>query len=182
LRPLLLVRRLAFAQIYEAGAADTAFGSQPFFAMEIIHGKRLLDYADAAKLNPRQRLPYLYPDLRLDMAVRYVGQFPVIPVVNRADLRNSKASLPRTPSSPATAATPASPINQSAQSRNPTVRRFKEFLSFQQFCKTKKKGRPTGGHLLHNLETSNRLVLRLSTVPDKHASHHSGSLANSSPT
>jgi CBS domain-containing protein len=36
---------------------------------------------------PTQRLPYLYPDLPLEMAVRYVGQFPVIPVVNRANLR-----------------------------------------------------------------------------------------------
>jgi chloride channel protein, CIC family len=36
---------------------------------------------------PTQRLPYLYPDLPLDMAVRYIGQFPMVPVVNRADLR-----------------------------------------------------------------------------------------------
>jgi CIC family chloride channel protein len=36
---------------------------------------------------PAQRLPYLYPDLPLDTAVRYVGQFPIVPVVNRADLR-----------------------------------------------------------------------------------------------
>jgi CIC family chloride channel protein len=36
---------------------------------------------------PTHRLPYLYPDLPLEMAVRYVGQFPVIPVVNRANLR-----------------------------------------------------------------------------------------------
>ena len=44
------------AQIYEAGTADTAFGNQPFFAMEIIHGKPLVNYATAAKLNTRQRL------------------------------------------------------------------------------------------------------------------------------
>jgi serine/threonine protein kinase len=44
------------AQIYEAGNADTAFGSQPFFAMEIIHGKPLLDCARTAGLNTRQRL------------------------------------------------------------------------------------------------------------------------------
>ncbi len=44
------------AQIYEAGTADTAFGNQPFFAMEIIHGKPLVTYAAAAKLNTRQRL------------------------------------------------------------------------------------------------------------------------------
>ena len=36
---------------------------------------------------PAQRLPILYPDLPLDMAVRYVGQFAMVPVVNRANLR-----------------------------------------------------------------------------------------------
>jgi len=36
---------------------------------------------------PPHRLPYLYPDLPLDMAVRYIGQYPIVPVVNRADLR-----------------------------------------------------------------------------------------------
>ncbi len=44
------------AQIYEAGSADAGFGAQPFFAMELIHGKPLVDYADAQKLNTRQRL------------------------------------------------------------------------------------------------------------------------------
>jgi serine/threonine protein kinase/Tfp pilus assembly protein PilF len=44
------------AQIYEAGSADTGFGVQPFFAMELIHGKPLVKYADEHKLNTRQRL------------------------------------------------------------------------------------------------------------------------------
>jgi serine/threonine protein kinase/Tfp pilus assembly protein PilF len=44
------------AQIYEAGTADTPFGAQPYFAMEIIQGKPLIEYADVAKLNTRQRL------------------------------------------------------------------------------------------------------------------------------
>ena len=44
------------AQIYEAGTADTGFGFQPFFAMELIHGKPLGEYADAQHLNTRQRL------------------------------------------------------------------------------------------------------------------------------
>jgi tetratricopeptide (TPR) repeat protein/predicted Ser/Thr protein kinase len=44
------------AQIYEAGAAGTVFGNQPFFAMEIIHGKPLINYAAEAKRNTRQRL------------------------------------------------------------------------------------------------------------------------------
>jgi tetratricopeptide (TPR) repeat protein len=44
------------AQIYEAGAAETGFGSQPFFAMEIIHGKSLIEHAEAQDLTLRQRL------------------------------------------------------------------------------------------------------------------------------
>src|ERR1700688_3473038 len=42
------------AQIYEAGSAETGFGSQPFFAMELIQGKPLVDYASAHHLNMRQ--------------------------------------------------------------------------------------------------------------------------------
>ncbi len=44
------------AQIYEAGSAEAGFGLQPFFAMELIHGKPLVGYADEHKLNTRQRL------------------------------------------------------------------------------------------------------------------------------
>jgi eukaryotic-like serine/threonine-protein kinase len=43
-------------QIYEAGSAEAGFGAQPFFAMELIHGKPLVEYADEHKLNTRQRL------------------------------------------------------------------------------------------------------------------------------
>ncbi len=44
------------AQIYEAGTADTQFGSQPYFAMELVHGQTLLVYCDQHHLNVRQRL------------------------------------------------------------------------------------------------------------------------------
>ena len=44
------------AQIYEAGTAETGFGTQPYFAMEFIRGLSLLEYALAHDLNPRQRL------------------------------------------------------------------------------------------------------------------------------
>src|SRR5258708_33645108 len=44
------------AQIYEAGAADTAFGRQPWFAMELIHGQTLRVWAEAHRPNARQRL------------------------------------------------------------------------------------------------------------------------------
>jgi CBS domain-containing protein len=33
-----------------------------------------------------QSLPYLYPDYPLEMALRYVEQTPLVPVVSRADL------------------------------------------------------------------------------------------------
>jgi tetratricopeptide (TPR) repeat protein len=44
------------AQIYEAGTADSGFGPQPYFAMELIRGESLLQYAEAHQLNTRQRL------------------------------------------------------------------------------------------------------------------------------
>jgi serine/threonine protein kinase len=44
------------AQIYEAGAEDSGAGLQPFFAMEFIHGRPLLQYADEHHLNTRYRL------------------------------------------------------------------------------------------------------------------------------
>ena len=44
------------AQIYEASTADTGFGPQPYFAMELIRGLSLRQYARANALNIRQRL------------------------------------------------------------------------------------------------------------------------------
>jgi tetratricopeptide (TPR) repeat protein len=44
------------AQIYEASTADTGFGPQPYFAMELIRGLSLQQYAQANSLSTRQRL------------------------------------------------------------------------------------------------------------------------------
>ena len=44
------------AQIYEAGTADTAFGAQPYFAMEYIEGQELPDYIKKYNPNMRARL------------------------------------------------------------------------------------------------------------------------------
>ena len=44
------------AQIYEASTADTGFGRQPYFAMELIRGQSLPAYARAHQLDTRQRL------------------------------------------------------------------------------------------------------------------------------
>jgi CIC family chloride channel protein len=44
---------------------------------------------------PIQRLPYLYPDLPLDAALRCVNQSDIIPVVNRADPRTLEGVVTR---------------------------------------------------------------------------------------
>jgi len=44
------------AQIYEAGTADSGLGPQPYFAMEFIQGRPLLEYADALRLDASRRL------------------------------------------------------------------------------------------------------------------------------
>ena len=47
------------AQIYEAGTADTGEGAQPYFVMEYVRGRSLMDYAQASHLGTRQRLDLL---------------------------------------------------------------------------------------------------------------------------
>lgn len=44
------------AKIYEAGAATTDAGETPYFAMELIRGQSLLEYAHARSLDARRRL------------------------------------------------------------------------------------------------------------------------------
>ena len=44
---------------------------------------------------PTQRLPYLYPDLPLDSALRHVSHYELIPVVNRADSRELEGVVTR---------------------------------------------------------------------------------------
>ncbi len=47
------------AHIYEAGVADTGQGMQPFFAMELIEGRPLLDYIKHNHLDARKRFALL---------------------------------------------------------------------------------------------------------------------------
>ena len=47
------------AQIFEAGTADTGFGEQPFFAMELVDGASVTEYADREGLDLRGRLRLL---------------------------------------------------------------------------------------------------------------------------
>jgi chloride channel protein, CIC family len=48
-----------------------------------------------ASVLPAQSLPSLYPDLPLDSALRYVNDYPLIPVVNRADSRRLEGTVSR---------------------------------------------------------------------------------------
>ncbi len=54
-----LLQHAGIAQIHEAGTADTGSGPQPFFAMELIKGRPIVEYADQNKLGVRQRLELL---------------------------------------------------------------------------------------------------------------------------
>ncbi|MBV8071486.1 MAG: tetratricopeptide repeat protein [Acidobacteriaceae bacterium] len=63
------------ARIYQAGTAQTPFGSQPYFAMELIKGPSLLQYAEARRLNIRQRLEIM---LNICDAVHHAHQVGVI--------------------------------------------------------------------------------------------------------
>jgi tetratricopeptide (TPR) repeat protein len=44
------------AQVYDAGTFDEGYGVQPYFAMEFIRGRPLLEYAEAKALGTQQRL------------------------------------------------------------------------------------------------------------------------------
>jgi tetratricopeptide (TPR) repeat protein/predicted Ser/Thr protein kinase len=50
------LQHAGIAQIYEAGTAQTAFGEQPYFAMEYIEGLTLLEYVAEKELNTRARM------------------------------------------------------------------------------------------------------------------------------
>jgi tetratricopeptide (TPR) repeat protein len=63
------------AQIFEAGTADTGLGPQPFFAMELIQGQPLTDYARARGLALRQRLDMM---VKVCDAVHHAHQKGVI--------------------------------------------------------------------------------------------------------
>ena len=43
-------------QIYQAGVADTGYGPQPYFAMELVRGRRLDEYVRIKELGLRERL------------------------------------------------------------------------------------------------------------------------------
>lgn len=63
------------AQIYEAGTSEEAYGAQPFFAMELVRGEPLTDYANSHALDRDQRLELF---ARVCDAVAYAHQQGVI--------------------------------------------------------------------------------------------------------
>ena len=63
------------AQIFEAGIADSGYGLQPYFAMELIHGEPLVQYAERHRLNVRQRLELM---ARICEAVQHAHQRGII--------------------------------------------------------------------------------------------------------
>ncbi len=63
------------AQIFEAGTADTDLGRQPYFAMELVRGLPLLEYAKSQALNTRQRLELM---ARICDAVQHAHQRGII--------------------------------------------------------------------------------------------------------
>ncbi len=63
------------AQIYEAGTADVDGRPLPYFAMELVEGSKLTDYANAQNLGTRARLALL---MRICEAVHHAHQQGVI--------------------------------------------------------------------------------------------------------
>jgi tetratricopeptide (TPR) repeat protein len=63
------------AQVYEAGAADTESGPQPYFAMEFIHGQTLCEYAAAHHLSTPARLEIM---MKICDAVQHAHQRGII--------------------------------------------------------------------------------------------------------
>ncbi len=54
-----MLQHPGIARIYEAGSAQTPLGEQPFFAMELVTGRPIVQYANAMRLGVRERLELL---------------------------------------------------------------------------------------------------------------------------
>ncbi|MHC4427240.1 MAG: tetratricopeptide repeat protein [Planctomycetota bacterium] len=50
------LRHPGIAQVYDAGTVDEGEGARPWFALELIRGRSLLEHCESGKLGPRQRL------------------------------------------------------------------------------------------------------------------------------
>lgn len=63
------------ARIYEAAAADTELGPQPYFAMEFIRGRTLLEYAGGRRLTARERVALI---IKICEAIDHAHQHGII--------------------------------------------------------------------------------------------------------
>ena len=63
------------ARIYEAGVEDSELGPQPYFAMELIRGVSLREYADRAQLDTERRLELM---IKICEAVEHAHQRGII--------------------------------------------------------------------------------------------------------
>lgn len=70
-----LLQHPGIAQIYEAGTAETGFGTQPYFAMEYVRGMPLLEHAESHELDHRSRIGLL---IRICHAVQHAHQHGVV--------------------------------------------------------------------------------------------------------
>ncbi|MHC4219287.1 MAG: protein kinase domain-containing protein [Planctomycetota bacterium] len=69
------LRHPNIAQVYDAGTFDEGEGGQPWFAMELIRGRPLIEYAESRKLSSRQRLGLF---VKVCEAVQYAQQRGII--------------------------------------------------------------------------------------------------------
>jgi serine/threonine protein kinase len=63
------------ARIYDAGTTETPWGPQPYFAMELIRGLPLLDYANQRSLSPTKRIELM---IRICEAVAHAHQRGIV--------------------------------------------------------------------------------------------------------
>jgi chloride channel protein, CIC family len=73
------------SEVFLVRCTPSGWGSMPREQLQRLAGEGKLEMT-LASLLPTGRLPHLHPDYPLEMALRYVEQTPLVPVVSRADL------------------------------------------------------------------------------------------------
>jgi len=69
------LQHAGIARIYDAGTTETAWGPQPYFAMELIHGLPLLEYASQRSLRPAERIELI---IKIREAVAHAHQRGIV--------------------------------------------------------------------------------------------------------
>ena len=73
------------SEVFLVRCTPSGWGSVPREQLQRLEGEGKLEMTLASLLST-ERLPHLHPDYPLEMALRYVEQTPLVPVVSRADL------------------------------------------------------------------------------------------------